>query len=175
MAFSLANVPVFAFVQENKPWSKLELLASLFQHIQYAPGEVVFAEGDPGHSLYLLMDGNVQIQARDGDGNFKVMGKLSEGDCFGELSLMKQVPRTATATAQTWTTLYELDKESFEKFLQIAPELKEPFTQVVQARTATTLRNLPLFASVHENKPWSKLDLLGELAEYTKVREMLHE
>ncbi len=44
-----------------------------------------------------------------------------------------------------------------------------PLEMAVQGRLAESLRKIPLFASIHENKPWSKLDLLGNLAEYEKV------
>ena len=64
-------------------------------------GQTLFAEGDPGDRLYVIIDGKIKLGARPRDGRENLLAVLGPGEMFGELSLFDPGPRTATATAVT--------------------------------------------------------------------------
>jgi CRP/FNR family transcriptional regulator, cyclic AMP receptor protein len=74
-----------------------QLLANAgFPPVKFAPGDVIFAEGDKGDKMYVIRSGEVEI-VRDG----KVVETLSPGGIFGEMALIDGSPRAATARAKT--------------------------------------------------------------------------
>ena len=64
----------------------------------YAVGEVVFNEGDAGDSGFLVASGTVEI-SRQSEGEKEVLGTIKQGQMFGEMALISDKPRSATATA----------------------------------------------------------------------------
>lgn len=59
-----------------------------------------------------------------------------------------------------------LDSSEFQTFLNFAPELRAPIEHLVSVRTAHSLKELPFFKAVLENKPWNKLEILAGLFRY---------
>jgi cAMP-dependent protein kinase regulator len=163
-------VPIFGFLEEEEgSTKKIETLSDMFHPKQLPPNTTIYNQGEDGDSLYVIVEGLVEVFAEDpADKKVQSLGALGEKECFGETSIISGLPRLQTVTTVTWVTLVELKKEDFNKFIAIAPELKAPLEMAVQGRVADALSKVPLFASIHENKPWSKLDLLGNLAEYRK-------
>ncbi|HSB35407.1 MAG TPA: cyclic nucleotide-binding domain-containing protein, partial [Thermoanaerobaculia bacterium] len=64
-------------------------------------GTVVFSEGDVGTEMYVVQSGTVEVFKRAGRGEEKLLATLEKGDFFGEMSILEDVPRTATARAKT--------------------------------------------------------------------------
>src|SRR5262249_1903800 len=81
---------------------------------------VVFRQGEPGGSLYIIEDGEVEIAHGDGKDRI-VLANLFPGQFFGELSLLDGAPRSATATAKCDTRLLALSREDFVEFLVAHP------------------------------------------------------
>jgi CRP/FNR family cyclic AMP-dependent transcriptional regulator len=87
----------------------LHLLANAgFPLASFAPGDVVFAEGDKGEHMYVVRSGEVEIE-RDG----VVAETLSSGGIFGEMALIDGSPRSATARARTACELAPINEKSF--------------------------------------------------------------
>lgn len=131
-ANSLKTIPIFQDLKENKPWNKLELLATLFKYEKFAAGDVLFKQGDPGDKFYVILYGTVSVTEASVGGAVVSKRKMSNGEFFGEISLLKEGIRTATVTALEPCTLLTLTKESFDKFLSIMPEAKQLLTEQVQ-------------------------------------------
>jgi MFS family permease len=95
----LQGVPILAPL----PLATLELLAGSLDEVRYPAGSVVIREGEAGDRFYVIDEGEVEIA-----GN-----RFGRGEAFGEIALLRDVPRTATVTAATDVTLYALERDEF--------------------------------------------------------------
>lgn len=98
----------------------------LFQALisrSYAPGEILFHEGDVGRALFILESGHVEISRRSATGDVSQVVVLKPGDYFGEMSLLDERPRTATAAAMDQVQVYLLYKTELEKLVKSVPHV----------------------------------------------------
>ena len=80
--------------------------------LRFEPGEVIIRENDTGDSAYLIEDGVVEV-SREADGGRVVLAELGRGEIFGEMGMIDDLPRSATVTARTATTVAEMRREEF--------------------------------------------------------------
>jgi CRP-like cAMP-binding protein len=80
------------------------------------PGEVIFSEFDMGAEMYVILEGEVELKIGG-----TVVETLGPGEPFGEMALIDQVPRTATATAKTACKLAVIPEKRFLFLVQTAP------------------------------------------------------
>jgi CRP/FNR family transcriptional regulator, cyclic AMP receptor protein len=91
-------------------------------------GEVVFREGDAGHTMYVLRAGRVRI-SRSVRGRETTFALLGPGDFFGEMAILTGRPRNATATVVEDAAALELDAARFEAMLQSEPHISARIMQ----------------------------------------------
>ncbi len=98
----------------------LARLTTALEEKTYGEGELVFAEGDPGDSMFFILMGNVRIEKRSTavGGVQKLLTVLEAGDYFGEMALMDQKPRSASAVATGSARILRLSKTSFDQIQQ---------------------------------------------------------
>jgi CRP-like cAMP-binding protein len=94
----------------------MKLLVDLIEK-EYPSGEVIFAEGDIGKALYIILDGSVTITKRCGDDE-TVLAELRSGEYFGELALIDHMPRYASARTSGKTTLLIMYRSYFDDLTQ---------------------------------------------------------
>jgi CRP/FNR family transcriptional regulator/CRP/FNR family cyclic AMP-dependent transcriptional regulator len=116
-AQALQVVPFFANLQEDHA---SELAKSLVPR-RFSPGQVIFHLGDPGGLLYLISRGKVKINHTTPEGQEVVLAILGPGDFFGELALLDDSPRSATAIALEITETWTLHREEFMHYLADNP------------------------------------------------------
>ena len=106
----------------------LQRLAVRAAELRAAGGQVLALEGDPGAGMFVLCDGNVEVELR--------MGKLElgPGDFFGELALLATDRRTATVTARTDMQLVVMHRQAFLQVEQSLPTVASQLREAVAAR-----------------------------------------
>lgn len=105
----LCRTPVFA----GLPRRLLARLAVRLFEKAYAPTEVVFSEGDPGKGLFVVLDGEIEIVKETVQGPQRIV-TFGPGTAFGELALIDDLPRSASAVATVPTRLLILYRTHFE-------------------------------------------------------------
>ena len=123
----LASVPIFAPL----PGGSLEHLAARLVPLRVDPGTVIVREGDAGDRFYIVADGKIDVSQYGG-----TISELGAGSYFGEIALLRDVPRTATVTARTNVVLYALDRDDFLATVTGHPASAEAAETVMSARLA---------------------------------------
>jgi CRP/FNR family transcriptional regulator, cyclic AMP receptor protein len=113
-------------------------VASRLETVTLPRGRVVFNEGEPGDSLYIVLSGKIKLGRRAADGRQNLISVMGPSDMLGELSLFDPGPRTATATAVTDTRLARLKKSSLRPWLNNRPEIAEQLLRVLARRLRRT-------------------------------------
>jgi CRP-like cAMP-binding protein len=100
----LRSVSLFAPL----PLATVENIARRLTEMVVRRGDEIVREGEPGERLYVIAEGEFDVSCVRG-----VFPSLRDGDLFGEIALLRNVPRTATVTARTDGLLYALDRNAF--------------------------------------------------------------
>jgi CRP/FNR family transcriptional regulator, cyclic AMP receptor protein len=114
----LAQVPLFTSLDRKD----LQTLAASARERQYQPGEVLMRQGDTGVGLFVLVNGRVHV-TQNRDGEIADLGVLAAGQVFGELSLLDDMPRSATITAIEPSTVIVLPMWDFRASLRENPSM----------------------------------------------------
>ena len=154
---ALQSVPFFAILNQ----SEAEQLAERLVVRHFSPGQIIFHHGDPGGLLYIIMSGKVKIAYSTPEGHEAFLAILGEDDFFGELALLDDSPRSATAEALDNTETLTLHRDEFIRYIKNNPnfslhvlqtlsqhirrlnsQLSDVFFLDLPARLARTLLNL---------------------------------
>ena len=103
--------------------AELEALEQTAQVKAYKAGRNIFQEGDPGDGFYIVVEGRVQITCLVGQDQRTVLSRLDSGDFFGEMAVLDNQPRSATATAETDARVYFILRDDLLKVLGRSPSL----------------------------------------------------
>ncbi len=115
------------------PLATLEHLAGALTPVTLAAAETIFHEGDHGDRFYLIQDGEVEVTAGG-----RMLRREHGGEFFGEIALLRDIPRTATVTATTETALLALDRDEFIAAVTHHAPSVDAADAVVTTRLATT-------------------------------------
>jgi signal transduction histidine kinase len=107
---------------------------SFAREILLDPGQQIFKEGDSGDGIYLIKSGLVQISAVLNGGERVVLTRLGPGELFGEMAVLDQNPRSATATAEQQTEAYFISRDSLLRLLEDIPRLSACFVHEISQR-----------------------------------------
>jgi CPA1 family monovalent cation:H+ antiporter len=116
----MSEAPLFA----GLPQKMLETLAQKTEYVNFLPDDIVFNEHDKGHSLYILVNGRVDVYKENEQGDAIHLIELHEGSFIGEHALLMNSRRSATIKAKTYVTLLRLTAAEVLKMSKIAPELE---------------------------------------------------
>ncbi|MFN3603189.1 MAG: Crp/Fnr family transcriptional regulator [Leptonema sp. (in: bacteria)] len=102
----------------------MEISESLFQKFgkEFKPGEMIFCEWEPGNSLFIIIKGKVKIVKIFGKTQ-KTLDVIMEGSIFGEMAILEEQPRSASAIAINDVKVLELNKENFNFLIQQHPQI----------------------------------------------------
>jgi hypothetical protein len=123
----LRQVSIFAPL----PGATLEQLASQLVPVRLRAGRVVFAQGDAGDRFYVVGEGTVEVAVNDG-----AVHALGPGDSFGEIALLRDVPRTATVTATSPVDALVITDRDFRGLMREAPDIQRKVLEALAERLA---------------------------------------
>lgn len=115
----LASVPLLSGLEP----AELARFADMTRERSYPKGSVILFEDDPGDSLFLVKNGRVKVVLIGEDGREVILGILSVGDHFGELSLIDGHPRSAHVIAMDDAQLIVLRREDFRRRVVESPKV----------------------------------------------------
>ena len=121
----LKSAPVF----ERVSGEDLAALARVAEVETHAPGETFFREGEMGNALYVIVRGKVAIESGG-----EHLADLGPGDAFGEMAVLDEVPRSATATAAEETEVLRIGSEEFYEILHEQVEIAEGVIRMLTRR-----------------------------------------
>ncbi|MCB0549833.1 MAG: cyclic nucleotide-binding domain-containing protein [Phaeodactylibacter sp.] len=110
----LERIPMFSQASQ-------EFIESIALHLNpavFTPGDYIFRAGEAGEEMYFIVQGRVVVVTAD---EKSILSRLSDGDCFGEVALFLNKPRTATVIAEDYCDLYALSKDTFEEVIAQYP------------------------------------------------------
>jgi uncharacterized membrane protein len=165
----LAQIPLFEGLSDEDR----EALAKRLTEKTFKPNETVFAKGDKGSSMYVVLSGAVQIflPPEEKDQPAVVIKDLRTGEYFGELSLFDDKPRSASVNSLVDTVLLELTRDEFAEHLgksrtaamtilgEMAERLRQTNAMLSQRATKDAIKE------IEENLTWSErlADKVAEL------------
>ena len=120
----------------------VEALSSALEPVEFPRAHVIFAEGEPGDRLYIIVSGKVKIGRRSGDGRENLLAVFGPSDMFGELSIFDPGPRTSTATTVTEVRAVTMDRAALHEWIGKRPEIAEQLLRVIARRLRRTNNSL---------------------------------
>lgn len=131
--------------------ASLEQAARHLTRVRVIPGEVVVRQGDPADRFFHILDGSFEVsQTRDPGGAPRFLRTLGPDEVFGEIGLMRGVPRTATVTAAAEGALLALDGSRFLELVGAGPGLTSRLLDL--HRGAAARLEAPLEAPLDEER-----------------------
>lgn len=134
----ISKIPFFAPLQETE---REELAEDANMHV-FSAGEVIIREGDPGRSVYVILDGRVRVFTRDNGDNELELATLGVGQFFGEMSFVSDKPRSSSVAALELSVVVELSYDSMAKVIEHNQAVKEVLEEYHKIRKKDTLEKL---------------------------------
>ncbi|MEJ2363175.1 MAG: cyclic nucleotide-binding domain-containing protein [Deltaproteobacteria bacterium] len=133
---AVAAIPFFSPLSGDER-KKLADEATL--HV-FNAGEIIIREGDPGRSIYVILDGQVRVFIRDHHGEELELAVLGLGQFFGEMSFLTGKPRSGSVSAQDTSVIVELSYTSMRRVVKEHPTVKKVLVEYYQQRLGNTER-----------------------------------
>lgn len=110
----------------------LESLSVLFSEIVCGPGQLIFREGDAPDGVYVVRSGSVAVI--EGKSESKVIAYLTAGECFGEMAVLQDSPRTATIRVPEEAVVLRLPTPALKELTRKFPAFTSKISDIVQSR-----------------------------------------
>lgn len=141
--FALPKTPFFSVLTEEQ----LRMAIDRVRLIQLAEGEILFAMGDAGKEMYVVAEGEIAVLVP------QEIARLQEGDFFGEVSLLVNQPRNATARATMPSQVLVLDRPLVRDLISASPRVLKVLLRFLRERLVATLaQTSPMFAPFSESE-----------------------
>jgi CRP-like cAMP-binding protein len=129
-----------AFFEDFNSW-ELELAHSFLHERVFKANEPIFEKGQPGAALYFICKGSVSIEVVKENNQVKNLAEISEGSFFGELALLDDSPRSATARAIDDVVVLALPRSELERMLKERPLIAAPVYRSLAIMTGERLKS----------------------------------
>ncbi len=122
---SLRRAPLFSDLSKDE----LQQLAKVTEDLEVAEGKVLCREGEPAQEFFVIIEGEAEV-TRQG----RRLSTLSDGDFFGEIALIEDIPRTATVTATKPLRFFVLTRQSFWGMVDRMPQVERKVLRALAKR-----------------------------------------
>jgi CRP-like cAMP-binding protein len=137
--------------------------------IEYSPNEIIFCEFEPGNEFYFVVSGRVAI-VKVINNREKTLDILHQGDVFGEMAILEEEPRSASAIAMDPVKVLKFHRDNFDNLLQGNPQLAYKLLVVFSKRIYDAKRRLMILLL---NEPQLKvMDVMNMLAEQDPLLDL---
>jgi CRP/FNR family cyclic AMP-dependent transcriptional regulator len=133
---------------EDLDQRSLDAIANAAVEQSYAPGQEIVRQGDTGVGAFIIRSGKVDI-VQDKDGKETKLATLGPGEVFGEMALLDEFPRSASARASEPTTLLGIQRWHFKGILESHPQLALALLPILTRRIRNAEGMLPQQAARH--------------------------
>lgn len=135
----LKKIPFFATLDEV-------LHKEIIKHIvlmYYPAGYQIFKEGEAGDALYLIHKGKIRVYHEPKEGSLlpEEIAELNDGEFFGEISLISDIPHTAAARTMAESEVFVLSKENFQSLMANNPALANSVSTIIVERLESNDKN----------------------------------
>ncbi|MFB4271853.1 Crp/Fnr family transcriptional regulator [Nonomuraea sp. GTA35] len=127
VAAVLAEIPLFQVLGESGILSTARAGVAR----RYRSGQIIFHQGDPGESLYVLLDGLVKVVFTTEHGDEIVLNMLRRGDTFGEMALLDGSPRSASIVTARPSWVFALPRARLLELMREHPGLADEFLRLL--------------------------------------------
>jgi CRP-like cAMP-binding protein len=108
-------------------------VAGRLDPVQVAAGTVVVRQGAPADKFFIIVEGELEV-IREDDGTSRTVATLRQGQFFGEMAILRDLPRTATVRATTPATLLAMERDDFRALVAQSLATTQDFDRVIQQR-----------------------------------------
>jgi CRP/FNR family transcriptional regulator, cyclic AMP receptor protein len=115
------------------PGEDLVRVAQIAEEVDFEPKETLISEGELGDSLYLIVDGRVQVFK-----GTRLVVELGERECVGEMAILDSEPRSATVRASTHVVALKIEREDFYDLITEKLEIAQGIIKVLTRRLRQT-------------------------------------
>ena len=147
----LRTVPIFSELTDDD----ISSLAKLSLRKRYAKDAVIFFENEEGDFFFMILDGRIKVTILGDDGREVILSLLGAGDFFGEMALLDNEPRSATAIAVEDSELLSLHRTDFQTVLADKGSIASSLMRVLSGR---------LRKANHQISTLALLDVYGRVA-----------
>lgn len=133
MLDELRQIPLFADLSEED----LEQLYTMADTVSIPAGQFVLQEGDPGDSLYVVLDGELEVTKRQGSQEV-LLALYRPGQFFGEMALLERAPRSASVRTLRESRLLEISQAAFQTLLSCSASAPLRILHTVTSRLRST-------------------------------------
>jgi CRP/FNR family transcriptional regulator, cyclic AMP receptor protein len=130
----LCSLPLFSGLSEA---AQLALKRAIYQK-RVSKSAYIFFQSDAAEAAYIVWKGAVAIELASADGRQLVINEMRPGDCFGELSLLTQQPRSTAAVAQLDSQLIVIPRQAFLALLDSEPRLARRLLETTARRLSSS-------------------------------------
>jgi CRP-like cAMP-binding protein len=141
----LRNVPIFSGLDEGV----IEILSEVSHFKQVSKGQFLFFQGDQGDAAYLVYQGTIAILFSTADGRELVINEMHPGECFGELALLLDEPRSAGAMAREDSQVVWIPRAEFLAQVDAQPKLMRTLLETIASRLVNSGERESALAFLH--------------------------
>jgi uncharacterized protein YhbP (UPF0306 family) len=115
------------------PEQQADAIAGRLGRATVPAGTIIVRQGGPAEKFFIIVDGMVEVIREDG-GSERVVATLGPGEFFGEVAILRDMPRTATVRAVTAVSLLTMDDRTFRSLVAQSLGITRDFDEIIRAR-----------------------------------------